>query len=167
MDPGPQGGVENTLSTNGGFDPGPSLPENLLRPLPPLPPPPALGSLKDKLAASNLPPPPPPPPPASSVALSPGAGTNTGAKNGRRKKTPDAPPADAISVETLRAIKEHAGFRDETLAEMLGISRPTLANIMKGKTYCQPSAERRNALLNTLMTHLTALTNAYKEIVPT
>jgi hypothetical protein len=166
--------VENTLPTNGAsdtFDAGPDLPLNLVRnALPPPPPPPPVGSLKDKLQASNLPP--PPPPPLSPALTAPGSvgvgsdpGTNTG-KPGRKKKVAEEPPVGAISIETLRSIKDHAGFKDETLAEMLGISRPTLANIMKGKTYCTPSADRRTALLNALLTHLTALTNAYKEISP-
>jgi hypothetical protein len=163
-------GAQNGSTTQAPFDAGPDLPTQLVRGAVPPPPPPPVGSLKDALKTSvGIPPPPPPP---SAPAALPGSagtgsdpGTNTG-KPGRRKKASasDTPPPGTISVETLRAIKDHAGLKDEVLAEMLGISRPTLANIMKGKTHCVPSPERRNAVLNTLMTHLTALTNAYKEI---
>jgi transcriptional regulator with XRE-family HTH domain len=90
-------------------------------------------------------------------------GTNTG-KGGRRKKNTAEPPAGYIPVETLRQVKDATGLKDEILAEMLGISRPTLANIMKGKGWCVPNNERRNAILNTLATHAKALNEAYKVI---
>ena len=93
--------------------------------------------------ASPPPPPPPPPPPAPTVTVGAGPATNTG-RGGRRVKNTDEPPLGTILPDTLRQIKEHAGLKDELLAEMLGLSRPTLANIMKGKGWCvpEPAADR-------------------------
>jgi hypothetical protein len=47
---------------------------------------------------------------------------------------------------------------------MLGLSRPTLANIMKGKGWCVPEASRRQAILSMLTTHIEELTKARQAI---
>jgi hypothetical protein len=149
-------------------DLGPDLPANLVRnALPPLPPPP-VGTLKGALQASvNLPPLPPlpgtvPPPPAVAVGAAPP--TNSG-RGGKRTRTPEAPPAGHIAKEVLLSIKEHAGFKDEDFAGILGISRPTLANIMKGKGwYVPPDQSRRDALRTTLALHVQKLSEALNAV---
>jgi transcriptional regulator with XRE-family HTH domain len=67
-------------------------------------------------------------------------------------------------VDTLRQIKEHTGLKDELLAEVLGLSRPTLANIMKGRGWCVPEPSRREAVRKMLSTHITELTSALSAI---
>jgi len=165
-------GVGNGSSTQ---DDGPDLPEALVRqssPPPPPPPPPPVGTTRQALQASvgAVPPPPPPPPPPQpgnvpSVNLGPGPETNTG-RGGARKKNPDQAPPGTISIDTLRSIKEHAGLKDEVMAEVLGISRPTLANIMKGKGWCTPPEDRRKALHAMLLKHSYELRQAADTIIP-
>lgn len=156
------------------FDAGPELPTNLVRnaSATPPPPPPPIGTLKGALVASLPPlgnpqsptPPPPPPPPAVQTGAAPS--TNSG-RGGRRTKTPEAPPVGYIDKDIIRSIKEHAGFKDEDLAAILGLSRPTLANIMKGKGwYVPPDAARRQALASTLLKHIEELTKAHNAIQP-
>jgi hypothetical protein len=164
-------GVANGSATDEDppFDTGPELPTNLKRvaappfdmgPVPPPPPPPPQ-------RASGSPPPPPPPPPPNAPTVKTGAlpPTNTGAKTRRAKNTGTAPPG-AIPVDVLRQIKEHTGLKDELLAEMLGLSRPTLANIMKGKTWCVPGEDRRRAVADMLHKHITELQQAADAITP-
>ena len=136
------------------------------RPPPPPPPRPAPQSPAQKV--SSPPPPPPPPPPQSAPAVNVGAAPPT--KSGRGKKTRSAagtPPPDHISKEVLQSIKDHAGLKDELLAEIMGISRPTLANIMKGKVfYTPPDVSRRKALHDTVMKHSRALMEMANKIIP-
>lgn len=129
----------------------------------PMPPPP-------KPAAAAAPPPPPPP-----VAAGPGAPpppppvVTTGAappapKRGRKAATPDAPPADAIPKETLLAIKQASGMKDDDMAVVLGVSRPSFNNMVNGKQFCTPSDDRRLALRQLVHDKLTALTEAYSKL---
>lgn len=154
------------------FDAGPEVPANLVRNALPPPPPPPVGTVREALQASvgAVPPPPPPPPPPLWPSTSPTNGvgaappTNTG-RGGKRTPTPKEAPAGSIDKDILRSIKEHAGFKDEVLADILGISRPTLANIMKGKGwYVPPDQTRRDALRNTLVKHVNELTSALNAI---
>jgi len=137
-------------------DLGPDLPANLQRVghVPPPPPPPPQ---RPNLQGANPPPPPPPPPPTVNVGAGPA--TNTG-RGGRRVKNTEQAPEGTILPETLRLIKEHAGIRDEDLAGMLGLSRPTLANVMKGKGWCVPEKSRREAVVQMLGVHIKGLMDA-------
>lgn len=149
-------------------DNGPELPANLVRTdnasatPPPPPPPPPVGSLKERLSSSvGAPPPPPPPsPPTTQTGAAPAAPGKPG-----RKKNSATPPAGHIDVSVLKSIKEHSGLTDEILSEILGISRPTLGNIMKGKGfYVPPDESRRTALHNTLEKHINALAKAAEQV---
>jgi len=155
--------TENASATNDEppFDAGPDLPKALVRNPPPPPPPPPLGAPKPKGSV----PPPPPPQGTPTVTAGPAPATNSG-RGGRRPKNSEQAPAGAIQIEVLRSIKEHAGIKDEDFANILGISRPTLANIMKGKGWCVPSDERRRALYDMLTKHSAKLTDAAREIIP-
>lgn len=135
------------------FDAGPELPDALRRQPPPPPPPPP------RVQGSGVIPPPPPPPPPPTVTLGAGPATNTG-KGGRRTKNTETAPPGTILPDVLRQIKEHTGLKDEILAEMLGLSRPTLANIMKGRGWCVPEPARREAVQNMLRTHIENLKQA-------
>lgn len=145
-------------------DNGPELPANLKRTdnaLPGSVPPPPVGSLKEKLSASvgGSVPPPPSPPPATQTGAAPG-------KPGRKKNSA-TPPDGYIDVSVLKSIKDHSGLTDEVLSEILGISRPTLGNVMKGKVfYVPPDQSRRDALYNTLGKHIDALQKAAASIIP-
>jgi len=88
-----------------------------------------------------------------------GPATNTG-RGGKRIKNTEQAPEGTILPETLRLIKEHAGIRDEDLAGMLGLSRPTLANVMKGKGWCVPEKSRREAVVQMLGVHIKGLMDA-------
>lgn len=139
----------------------PDIPASLVRSaLPPLPPPP--------VAKTALPPLPPPPsgPNASGGTLPPlPPPPAPAAPKGRKPKTPGEMPAGAIAVDVLRAIKDNSGIRDEDLAMIMGVSRPTLGNVMKGKGHYVPSdASRREAIKAMLVEHITALTNAYNAV---
>lgn len=129
-----------------------------LPPLPPshkLPPPPPPPPLAGNGTARPVPPPPPPPPTSGTTTEAP-------AKRGRPAKSHGDAPAGAIRPEILRSIKEHSGIRDEDMADMMGISRPTLASIMKGKAwYVPPDESRREAIKNMLVMHINALTVAH------
>lgn len=154
--------TENASATNDEppFDAGPDLPKALVRtPLPP--PPPPVGSSKPQ----GVPPPPPPRAPAPTVTQGPPPATNSG-RGGRRAKNSEQAPSGTIPIEVLRSIKEHAGLKDEDFASMLGISRPTLANIMKGKGWCLPADDRRRALYDMLKKHASELENAAAFIIP-
>jgi len=136
------------------------------QPLPP--PPPPVGTIKQALQSSvaqGVVPPPPPPPPAPTVTVGAAPATNSG-RGGRRPKTPEQAPAGSIPIDVLRSIKEHAGLKDEDFATMLGISRPTLANIMKGKGWCVPNEDRRKALHAMLELHSAKLSEAAAQIIP-
>jgi hypothetical protein len=155
--------TENASATNDDppFDAGPNLPDALVRkPLPP--PPPPVGVSK----AQGVPPPPPPRPPAPTVTVGAAPPTNSGRGGGRRAKNSEQAPSGTIPIEVLRSIKEHAGLKDEDFASMLGISRPTLANIMKGKGWCTPADDRRRALYDMLKKHASELENAAAFIIP-
>jgi predicted nucleic acid-binding Zn ribbon protein len=86
-------------------------------------------------------------------------------KRGRPKGAVSDPPAGYIAIEVLRAIKDHAAITDEELAAIMGVSRPTLANILKGKGwYTPPDASRRSALRDMLALHVAKLTEAYNAV---
>jgi hypothetical protein len=131
--------------------------------LPP-PPPPPVGTIREALTTSVAitPPPPPPPPPVTTLGPGP-APTNTG-KGGRRTKLSDTPPPGHIPVDVIRSIKEHAGLKDEIMAELFGLSRPTLANIMKGKGHFVPADDRREAIRSTVQKHISELSNALTKL---
>ena len=155
--------TENASATKDAFDAGPDLPDALRR-LPP-PPPPPIGTVKEQLQASVGTPPPPPPPPPPAVTTGAAPATNTG-RGGKRTRTTEQPPAGTIPKELLLSIKEHAGIKDEDFANLLGISRPTLANIMKGKGWCTPAEDRRKALHDMLTKHSAKLAEAAGQIIP-
>ncbi len=151
-------------------DLGPELPTSLVRlpqaanALPPPPPPPS-GSPAS--ASAPPPPPPPPPPPAGATAAGAGAAppTNTG-RGGKRQKAGAEPPVGHVPVDVLKSIKDYAGLKDEDMANVMGISRPTLANIVKGKGHYVPADDRRRALHDLLVKHATELQKAAAFIIP-
>lgn len=143
------------------WDTGPEIPTSLRRTaLPPLPgTATALPPLPGSAGATK---PLPPLPVMQGTSQEPPVNRGRG---GRRTKTPDEPPAGYIPLEVLRSIKEHAGTKDEDMADLLGISRPTLANVMKGKGwYVPPDPTRRAAIRAMLDKHAKALMRAHDAI---
>lgn len=130
---------------------GPDLPESLKR----VPPPPPVA------AASKVPPPPaaaptrvPPPPPVTSG----GAAASVAPKT--RKRQADPPPAGHIPQHVLVTIKDATQLKDDDLAILFGVSRPTMNNYLRGKGYCTPTPEQRKAVAERIEAKATALVEA-------
>lgn len=130
----------------------------------PPPPPPAAPAAAPPAApqADNASAAPPPPPPAA-----PKVETTTEAPKGRggkRQKQSETPPENYIPQDILAKVKDAGGLRDEDMARVLGVSRPSFNNMVNGKAWCDPSDDRRLALKTLVYEKLTALTEAYNSL---
>ena len=140
----------------------PDLPLSLRRTS--LPPPPVAAGAVPPPPVSSVPPPPLvrptalPPPPVSTSGEVPAPG------KGRKGPKNNEPPLGYVPLEVLRSIKDHSGVKDEILADLMGISRPTLGSIMKGKSFYVPTDDRRQALLNMVAKHVEELHGAWNAI---
>jgi len=117
-----------------------------------------------------MPPPPPPkakpqmppPPPAKAPPLSEAAPPGT--KGRKRVPAASAPPPSAIAQETLVKLKTYANIRDEDVATMFGVSRPTMNNYLRGKGHAVPTPVQRETLKAFVQKHLDALQEVLDEI---
>lgn len=74
-----------------------------------------------------------------------------------RKKKDTTPPPGALAKETLQAIRDKAGVKDDDAATLLGFSRATYNNYVKGKAAFVPNDEQRDKLTNLVRDKANAL----------
>jgi hypothetical protein len=107
----------------------------------------------------------PPPPAASATRVPPpppvsGGGAAASTPPAAKRKKSDPPPAGHIPQHVLQTIKEATQLKDDDLAVLFGVSRPTMNNYLRGKGYCTPTPEQRKAVAARIEAKANALVEA-------
>lgn len=143
-----------TKDRNGTTQPA-DIPPKLVVP-PPLPapaaPPPGALAAPPALPTGPAPEPVPPPPPVAPApapvaapAAPPPAVTDSPPPPARTRGAKPGDP-NTLPAYVLLAIREHAGIKDEEAAAILGVSRSTYNNCVKGKSVCVPTETQKGEL---------------------
>jgi hypothetical protein len=83
----------------------------------------------------------------------------------RKRSQKGEPPPNAISQKALLGIKNFANIKDDELASIFGVSRPTMSNYMRGKGFCVPTPAQRATLLAFVDKHLVGLQEARDALI--